>query len=112
MAACAGRRAVVPRDLAVEAVRCGRVPAAAWGARPHHANACHLPRPPLPRLTPCLCSPDSTYSRHPWNLSVMPRQGGRHSTLLRVLDGNIAGARVHASAAACFCTLYRSSLLR
>lgn len=47
-----------------------------------HICACQLHGP---------CSPDSAYSRHPWNLSVMPRQGGRYSSLLRVLDGNIAG---------------------
>lgn len=39
-------------------------------------------------------SPDSAYSTHPWNLSVMPRQSGRYSSLLRVLDGNIAGGRL------------------
>lgn len=39
------------------------------------------------------CSPDSPYALDPWNLSVLPRQAGRHSSLLRVLDGNIAGAR-------------------
>ena len=36
------------------------------------------------------CS-DSPYATDPWNLSVLPRQGGQHSSLLRVLDGNITG---------------------
>ena len=36
------------------------------------------------------CS-ESPYAADPWNLSVLPRQGGQHSSLLRVLDGNITG---------------------
>lgn len=36
------------------------------------------------------CS-DSPYASDPWNLSVLPRQAGTHSSLLRVLDGHIAG---------------------
>ena len=51
--------------------------------------ACLLTSPP-----PCppvwLCS-DSPLAKDPWNLSVLPRQAGRHSSLLRVLDGHIAG---------------------
>ncbi len=41
-------------------------------------------------LAHALCS-DSAYASDPWNLSVLPRQAGHHSSLLRVLDGHIAG---------------------
>jgi len=49
----------------------------------------------LPFLSPAALSApacsDSPYATDPWNLSVLPRQAGMHSSLLRVLDGNIAG---------------------
>lgn len=43
---------------------------------------------------PPLGSSKSSYATDPWNLTVLPRQAGRHSSLLRVLDGNIAGGRL------------------
>lgn len=75
-----------------------------WVAAVHSRGEGKAPVPVLASQRSCLpppvrspaspaCSPDSAYSRHPWNLSVMPRQGGRYSSLLRVLDGNIAGGR-------------------
>jgi hypothetical protein len=47
------------------------------------------------------CPPrsDSPYATDPWNLSVLPRLGGRHASMLRVLDGNIAGGRAWGAAA-------------
>lgn len=39
----------------------------------------------------CVPCSDSPYAADPWNLSVLPRQAGRHASLLRVLDGHIAG---------------------